>query len=69
MLTDRAFPTQGGRWRLDGARAAAPESVQGDHRRSAGHLPEDKALLQDAAVLGKVAGWERWPRGGASRSR
>jgi class 3 adenylate cyclase/tetratricopeptide (TPR) repeat protein len=59
MLADRGFlPKAGGTWRLEGAdELPVPESVQGIIAARLDALaPEDKALLQDAAVLGKV-GW------------
>jgi class 3 adenylate cyclase/tetratricopeptide (TPR) repeat protein len=59
MLADRGFLRRaGGTWRLERAEALPlPESVQGIIAARLDALaPEDKALLQDAAVLGKV-GW------------
>jgi class 3 adenylate cyclase len=59
MLADRGYLTKaGGTWRLDHAgELPLPESVQGIIAARLDALtPEEKALLQDAAVLGKV-GW------------
>ena len=57
MLIDRGFLRhEGDRWRLsDGAELPVPESVQGLIAARLDDLPDDeKRLLQDAAVLGKV---------------
>jgi class 3 adenylate cyclase/tetratricopeptide (TPR) repeat protein len=57
MLIDRGHLHHGdGRWRLTaGAQLPVPESVQGLIAARVDDLPaEQKALLQDAAVLGKV---------------
>jgi hypothetical protein len=59
MLADRGFLRRAGSgWRLeDTGELPLPESVQGIIAARLDTLaPEDKALLQDAAVLGKV-GW------------
>jgi class 3 adenylate cyclase/tetratricopeptide (TPR) repeat protein len=59
MLADRGYLKKvGGSWRLDRAEELPlPESVQGIIAARLDALaPQDKALLQDAAVLGKV-GW------------
>ena len=59
MLADRGFLNKvGGTWRLDHAgELPLPESVQGIIAARLDTLaPKEKALLQDAAVLGKV-GW------------
>jgi class 3 adenylate cyclase/tetratricopeptide (TPR) repeat protein len=59
MLADHGYLTKvGGSWRLDHTRELLlPESVQGIIAARLDALaPQDKALLQDAAVLGKV-GW------------
>ena len=59
MLADRGYLRKvGGTWRLERAdELPLPESVQGIIAARLDALaPEDKALLQDAAVLGKV-GW------------
>ena len=59
MLADRGYLNKvGGTWRLDqGEDLPLPESVQGlIAARLDALAPEEKALLQDAAVLGKV-GW------------
>jgi predicted ATPase/class 3 adenylate cyclase len=59
MLADRGFLTKvGGSWRLDYTQELPlPESVQGIVAARLDALaPEDKGLLQDAAVVGKV-GW------------
>jgi class 3 adenylate cyclase/tetratricopeptide (TPR) repeat protein len=58
MLADRGFRRPGGSWRLDHPEELPlPETVQGIiAARLDGLPPEEKALLQDAAVLGKV-GW------------
>jgi class 3 adenylate cyclase/tetratricopeptide (TPR) repeat protein len=59
MLADRGFLNKvRGSWRLERAgELPLPESVQGIiAARLDGLAPEEKALLQDAAVLGKV-GW------------
>jgi class 3 adenylate cyclase len=58
MLIDRGFLHRaGGDWRLERAEALPlPETVQGIIAARLDMLsPEEKALLQDAAVLGKVA--------------
>jgi class 3 adenylate cyclase/tetratricopeptide (TPR) repeat protein len=58
MLVDRGFLRRaGGVWRLERAEELPlPETVQGIIAARLDALsPEDKALLQDAAVLGKVA--------------
>ena len=59
MLADRGFLKKvGGSWRLEqGRELPLPESVQGIIAARLDVLtPEEKTLLQDAAVLGKV-GW------------
>jgi hypothetical protein len=59
MLADRGFLKKaGGSWRLDrGKELPLPESVHGIIAARLDALaPEEKALLQDAAVFGKV-GW------------
>jgi class 3 adenylate cyclase len=59
MLADRGYLNEvGGTWRLEqGEDLPLPESVQGIIAARLDALaPEEKALLQDAAVLGKV-GW------------
>jgi predicted ATPase/class 3 adenylate cyclase len=59
MLADRGYLTKvGGNWRLDHTRELPlPESVHGIIAARLDALtPEEKVLLQDAAVLGKV-GW------------
>jgi class 3 adenylate cyclase len=59
MLADRGYLTKvGGTWRLDHTdQLPLPESVQGIIAARLDALaPEEKTLLQDAAVLGKV-GW------------
>jgi predicted ATPase len=59
MLADRGFLRRaGGTWRLERAEELPlPETVQGIIAARLDVLsPEEKALLQDAAVLGKV-GW------------
>jgi class 3 adenylate cyclase/tetratricopeptide (TPR) repeat protein len=59
MLADRGYlKNDGGSWRLDRAEELPlPETVQGIIAARLDALtPQDKALLQDAAVLGKV-GW------------
>jgi class 3 adenylate cyclase len=59
MLADRGYLTRvSGSWRLDRAEELPlPESVQGIIAARLDALsPEEKALLQDAAVLGKI-GW------------
>jgi class 3 adenylate cyclase len=59
MLADRGYLNKvGGTWRLEqGEDLPLPESVQGIIAARLDALaPEEKALLQDAAVLGKV-GW------------
>jgi class 3 adenylate cyclase/tetratricopeptide (TPR) repeat protein len=59
MLADRGFLRRaGGVWRLDATdRLPLPETVQGIIAARLDTLsPEEKGLLQDAAVLGKV-GW------------
>jgi hypothetical protein len=58
MLADRGFLRKaGGTWRLErAAELPLPESVQGIIAARLDALgPEEKTLLQDAAVLGKVA--------------
>jgi class 3 adenylate cyclase len=68
MLVDRGFLQRaGGIWRLERAdQLPLPETVQGIIAARLDVLsPEEKALLQDAAVLGKVA----WLGGLAALSR